>query len=102
MIASLVATLLAADPVLPVDRSVWAPGQLVQDARGTLPSANLDDAKICGSCHTDVAAQWRTSAHSLASFTNPLYRVAVERLRKDVNFSASRMCAGCHDLALLT
>ncbi|MBM4778116.1 MAG: hypothetical protein GQE15_10495 [Archangiaceae bacterium] len=102
MIFSLVATLLSAEPVLPVDRSVWAPGQLVQEAQGTLPSASIDDAKICGSCHTDVAAQWRTSAHSLASFTNPLYRVAVERLRKDVNFSASRMCAGCHDLALLT
>ncbi len=102
MLLTLVATLLAAEPVLPTDRSIWAPGQLMQDQQGHAPSANLDDVKLCGSCHTDVAAQWRKSAHSFASFSNPLYRVAVERLRTEVGFSASRMCASCHDLALLT
>lgn len=102
MLSLLVAMFVAAEPVLPADRSIWAPGQLVQDRQGHAPSANLDDAKVCGSCHTDIAAQWRTSAHSLASFSNPLYRVSVERLRSEVGFAASRMCAGCHDLALLT
>jgi hypothetical protein len=94
--------LLAAGPVLPEERSPWAPGLLVQDERGAAPSASHDDVKACGSCHLDVAAQWRTSAHAFASFNNPLYRVAVERLRSEVGFPASRMCAGCHDLALLT
>ncbi|MBL8921807.1 MAG: hypothetical protein JNJ54_23315 [Myxococcaceae bacterium] len=102
MILSLVATLLAVEPVLPVDQSPWAPGLLSQDERGKLPSASLDDVKVCGSCHMDVAAQWRTSAHALASFTNPLYRVSIERLRKDRGFKESRMCGACHDLALLT
>jgi hypothetical protein len=102
MLGTLLVTLLAAEPVLPVDRSIWAPGQLAQDQQGAAPSANVDDVKVCGSCHTDIAAQWRTSAHSLASFSNPLYRVSVEKVRADVGFSASRMCASCHDLALLT
>ncbi|MDP3234290.1 MAG: multiheme c-type cytochrome [Myxococcales bacterium] len=102
MLLTLVATLLAVEPVLPVDRSIWAPGQLTQNQQGHAPSANVDDAKVCGSCHTDIAAQWRTSAHSLASFSNPLYRVSVEQVRAEAGFAASRMCAGCHDLALLT
>lgn len=102
MMNAFLLVLLAAEPVLPVDRSPWAPGQLAQDDRGSAPSAHVDDAKICGSCHTDVAAQWKTSAHAFASFNNPLYRVAVERTRAEVGLKASRMCAGCHDLALLT
>ncbi|MCU0698711.1 MAG: cytochrome c family protein [Myxococcaceae bacterium] len=102
MTALLVALVFAAEPVLPEDRSPWAPGLLVQDGKGAAPSASHDDAKVCGSCHLDVAAQWKTSAHAFASFNNPLYRVAVERTRSEVGFSASRMCAGCHDLALLT
>lgn len=102
MLLVLVSSLLAAEPVLPVDQGPWAPGLLSQDQRGKAPSANVDDAKVCGSCHMDVAAQWRTSAHALASFTNPLYRVSIERLRKDRGFKESRMCGACHDLALLT
>lgn len=102
MTALLVALIVAAEPVLPEEGSPWAPGLLRQDARGSAPSANHDDAKICGSCHMDVAAQWKTSAHAFASFNNPLYRVAVERTRSEVGFGASRMCAACHDLALLT
>lgn len=102
MLHALLATVLAVEPLLPVDRSAWAPGQLAQDGAGRAPSASIDDVKVCGSCHLDVAAQWRTSAHALASFSNPLYRASVERLRREVGTEASRMCAGCHDLALLT
>jgi hypothetical protein len=102
MTALLVALALAAEPVLPEDRAPWAPGLLRQDPHGAAPSASHDDATVCGSCHLDVAAQWKTSAHAFASFNNPLYRVAVERTRSEVGFAASRMCAGCHDLALLT
>ncbi len=102
MIHLVMAVVLSAEPVLPGDRSPWAPAQLVQDSQGHSVSASADDVKLCGSCHTDVAAQWRTSAHAFASFNNPLYRVAVERLRTERGFSESRMCAGCHDVALLT
>lgn len=77
MVLSLVATILAAEPVLPVDQSPWAPGQLSQDQRGKAPSANVDDVKVCGSCLMDVAAQWRTSAHALASFTGGCSNIEV-------------------------
>lgn len=94
----------AAPPlVLPDETAPRAPGQVrvVGDTQ-VIPSANFTDAKNCGSCHPDIAAQWKTSAHALASFTNPLYRVSIDKLRKDRGAPASRMCGGCHDLALLT
>ncbi len=64
----------------------------------------LADAEVCEGCHTEVAAQWRTSAHHFASFDNPIYRASVERFRDadpDQGFARSRFCAGCHDPALL-
>ncbi|MFV8750605.1 multiheme c-type cytochrome [Nannocystaceae bacterium ST9] len=64
----------------------------------------LADAEVCEGCHTEVAAQWRTSAHHFASFDNPIYRASVERFRDadpDQGFAQSRFCAGCHDPAVL-
>ncbi len=61
----------------------------------------LADADSCASCHPDAAAQWATSAHSFASFGNPIYRVNVELLRHDLGPTASLHCGGCHDLPLL-
>jgi tetratricopeptide (TPR) repeat protein len=60
--------------------------------------ANVDD---CESCHADVAAQWRSSAHAFASFTNPAYRVSIDRFRAAAGPEKSRHCGGCHDIALL-
>ncbi len=61
----------------------------------------LADVDGCAECHTDAFAAWKSSAHSFASFDDPVYRVAVERLRTERGTAASRMCAGCHDVALL-
>lgn len=96
--------LLAAAPalVLPTEGAPWAPAQLRVEGPRRVAPASVEDAKACGSCHFDIAAQWRTSAHAMASFTNPLYRVSVERLRAERGPGPSRMCASCHDLALLT
>ena len=63
--------------------------------------AMLADVDACASCHLDVAAQWRTSAHAFASFNNPVYRVAVDRIRRERDPRTSRFCGGCHDVALL-
>src|SRR5262249_27549580 len=60
--------------------------------------ASVED---CANCHADIAAQWRASAHAHASFDNPVYRVVVERFRKERDKPASRFCPGCHDVALL-
>lgn len=61
----------------------------------------LSDVDSCETCHADVAADWRKSAHAFASFNNPVYRVVVERFRKDNGERTSQFCGGCHDVALL-
>ncbi len=61
----------------------------------------LSDVDSCGSCHPDAAAQWATSAHSFASFGNPIYRFDVEQVRTDLGKRASQHCGGCHDMPLL-
>jgi hypothetical protein len=69
---------------------------------GALDGAALAAAAdTCRDCHADAVAQWRTSAHAFASFNNPAYRVSVEAFRRESGAKASRVCAGCHDPALL-
>jgi tetratricopeptide (TPR) repeat protein len=63
--------------------------------------ARIADVDACGNCHADVANAWRKSAHAFASFNNPVYRVAVERLRSERGDQTSQFCGGCHDIALL-
>ena len=94
----------AAPPiVVPDETAPRSPGQVrVKGGDLVIPSANFTDGKNCGSCHAEIAAQWKTSTHALASFTNPIYRVSVDKLREDRGTAPSRMCASCHDLALLT
>jgi tetratricopeptide (TPR) repeat protein len=62
---------------------------------------HLADLETCAACHPDAFAQQQSSAHSFASFNNPVYRVAVEAFRNEVGRQASNLCAGCHDPALL-
>ncbi len=61
----------------------------------------LADVDSCSTCHPDAAAQWSSSAHSFASFGNPMYRANIEQFRKDLGKTPSRHCGGCHDLPLL-
>jgi tetratricopeptide (TPR) repeat protein len=78
-----------------------APSQFRTVDGGVAELASVDDAVMCGGCHRDIAAQWRTSAHAFASFNNPLYRVSIDVVRQDKGPEASRACASCHDVALL-
>ncbi|HEY4244269.1 MAG TPA: multiheme c-type cytochrome [Kofleriaceae bacterium] len=61
----------------------------------------LADVDSCSTCHPDAAAQWATSAHSFASFGNPIYRENVEFARHDLGKRASQHCGGCHDMPLV-
>lgn len=61
----------------------------------------LSDVDSCATCHPDAAAQWSTSAHSFASFGNPIYRVNVELMRHDLGNKTSQHCGGCHDMPLM-
>ncbi|HEX4455204.1 MAG TPA: multiheme c-type cytochrome [Kofleriaceae bacterium] len=61
----------------------------------------LSDVDSCATCHPAAAAQWSASAHSFASFGNPIYRVNVELARTQLGNDASRHCGGCHDMPLM-
>ena len=97
--------------VLAQIRLPHAPGQFAPSlatldptgARTDVTEGNmLSDVDSCASCHPDAAKQWATSAHSFASFGNPIYRVNVELARHDLGKSASNHCGGCHDMPLMT
>src|SRR5436190_1032903 len=99
-------------PAPPATRLPRAPGEyapsLVAIDRG-MPRAPgdvsdgtmLSDVDSCATCHPDAAAQWSTSAHSFASFGNPIYRVNVELARTLLGKPASQHCGGCHDMPLM-
>jgi len=78
-----------------LDRAVARAPDEVSD--GTM----LADVDSCATCHPDAAAQWSTSAHSFASFGNPIYRVNVELARTLLGKPASQHCGGCHDMPLM-
>ena len=67
----------------------------------TTDGAALSDVDSCATCHPDAAKQWSTSAHSFASFGNPIYRVNVELARTQLGRDASQHCGGCHDMPLM-
>jgi len=77
-----------------IDRTSHRPGDV---SDGNM----LSDVDSCATCHPDAAAQWSTSAHSFASFGNPIYRVNVEQVRKDLGKPNSKHCGGCHDMPLM-
>ncbi len=69
---------------------------------GHIPAEQLMQDDYCARCHADIHAQWRYSAHRLASFNNPAYLFSVRNTRRmvlarDGDVSAARFCAGCHD-----
>jgi hypothetical protein len=89
-----------AKAILPRNASPLAPSHLEVAGPG-VDGNTVTETESCAGCHADAAAQWRTSAHSFGSFNNPIYRVVIDRFRKDVGNDKSRFCAGCHDVALL-
>lgn len=83
----------------PTWSAAFAPAETT--VRGHISGKKLADVEECEGCHLDVAAGFQTSAHTLASFNNPIYRGSVDRFRADVGEKPSRFCGGCHDISLL-
>src|SRR5690606_30492383 len=83
-------------------------GALVPDPAGPLstslaavvgaPGATLAAVDTRAGRPPDVYAQQQASAHADSSFNNPVYRVAIERMREEVGHAPIRMCGGCHDI----
>jgi tetratricopeptide (TPR) repeat protein len=92
-----------AAPVLPDAPGPFAPSEmrLASTSKDASAGARIADVDGCEVCHEDAAAAWRKSAHAFASFGNPVYRLAVDRIRHDRGNAPSRFCGGCHDVALL-
>ncbi len=87
--------------LLPTTSPQFAPSQVRLVQATNTPGATIADVDTCATCHLDVASQWRTSAHAFASFNNPVYRLVVDRFRRERGLEKSRFCGGCHDVALL-
>jgi tetratricopeptide (TPR) repeat protein len=68
-----------------------------------IPSEFFMTSESCGrsGCHPDIYAQWKSSAHHLASFNNQWYRKSIEYMQEVVGTEPAKWCAGCHDHALL-
>ena len=80
----------------------FSPSLATTSTGGFIPAATLMRDDYCAGCHADIHAQWRHSAHRLASFNNPAYLFSVRNTRRmviarDGDVSATRFCAGCHD-----
>ncbi len=84
-----------APSLVKIDRTT--PHQVGEVSDGTM----LSDVDSCATCHPDAAAQWSTSAHSFASFGNPIYRFDVEQVRTELGKPSSKHCGGCHDMPLM-
>ena len=90
---------------LPRAPGAFSPSLVALDSHSTRPDSTLgtqlSDVDSCATCHADAAAQWSSSAHSFASFGNPIYRANVEMFRAELGKDASRHCGGCHDMPLM-
>ncbi|HEX4456041.1 MAG TPA: tetratricopeptide repeat protein [Kofleriaceae bacterium] len=87
---------------IPSASGAFAPSLVaITGTRDADTGTTLADVDSCASCHPDAAAQWSSSAHSFASFGNPIYRYDVELVRGSLGKAASQHCGGCHDLPLL-
>ncbi|CAN5576756.1 hypothetical protein BH11MYX1_BH11MYX1_30700 [soil metagenome] len=90
---------------LPRPQGPFAPSLVAIDNHAPRPDSTLgnqlSDVDSCATCHADAAAQWSASAHSFASFGNPIYRANVEMFRGELGKEASRHCGGCHDMPLM-
>jgi len=93
-------------PRIPMAPGPFAPSLVQIDAspRGSdavTVGTQLSDVDSCATCHAAAAAQWSASAHSFASFGNPIYRVNVELSRAKLGKHDSQHCGGCHDMPLM-
>ncbi|MFN8061837.1 MAG: multiheme c-type cytochrome [Vicinamibacterales bacterium] len=80
---------------------------LVRTASGRrIPAEALMTDDYCRACHEDVYHGWARSAHRFSSGNNAPYAASVRETRervlaRDGTVTASRWCAGCHDVVPL-
>ncbi len=97
--ATTTTTTAATTATLPLPSPSFGPSE--GDTDGRVDGKTWTETESCAGCHADAAAQWRSSTHAFGSFNNPIYRVVVDRFRREAGKDTSRFCGGCHDVALL-
>ncbi len=65
-------------------------------AHASLGERVMADARNCASCHSDIAEQWRMSAHS-KSATDQYYQALAAMFIQERGIDAGRYCATCHN-----
>jgi cytochrome c554/c'-like protein len=80
----------------PFGQGPFQPSQAQTQTGDFIPASAFPPASYCATCHADVHAQWRQSAHA-NSFREPFYLRNVEMLIKSKGIESSRHCEGCHN-----
>jgi hypothetical protein len=86
---------------LPRAPGAFGPSLVAVAGGAKIDGVELADVETCATCHPAAAQQWSQSAHSFASFGNPIYRTNVELFRRELGNKNSHHCGGCHDMPLV-
>ena len=81
-------------------KSPFFPSSAETNVGRTIPANFFMTSKDCGRCHSDIYAQWSSSAHHFSSFNNQWYRKSIEYMQDVIGTRPSKWCAGCHDHAV--
>jgi hypothetical protein len=86
---------------LPREPGQFGPSMVAIAGDQKIDGLELADVDTCATCHPAAWQQWSQSAHSFASFGNPIYRSNVEMFRGILGKKNSHHCGGCHDMPLV-
>jgi hypothetical protein len=75
-------------------RNPFFPSRASTDGRKLTPE-HFELPEFCGGCHLETYAQWKGSMHS-NSWTDPVYRAALNLMSKASNGKVDKFCMGCH------
>jgi hypothetical protein len=79
---------------VPGSGNPFFPSRASTDGRALTPQ-DFEQPELCGGCHVDIYNQWKGSMHS-NSWTDPVYRAALNRVSKASSGKADNFCMGCH------
>jgi hypothetical protein len=79
---------------VPGPRNPFFPSRASTDGH-TLTAEFFELPELCGGCHVDIYKQWKGSMHS-NSWTDPVYRAALNLMSKASNGRTDNFCMGCH------
>jgi hypothetical protein len=76
----------------------FAPSLAHTSTNGAFDPRSLSGSETCGSsgCHTEIYAEWKTSAHRYAAM-DPIFQAIQNVMAKQNGPESTRYCGGCHD-----